>query len=112
VGPRAGLDTEDRGKILCPCRGTEKRNPQILVKMPAADVTMLSLPQCEDTWVAHLQLLDQPGSRSTSDGTCEVLRRRDKFLAERHKVSDEQATSSVKCRTACPTIALSFFVCG
>jgi hypothetical protein len=20
VGPRAGLDTEDRGKILCPCR--------------------------------------------------------------------------------------------
>jgi hypothetical protein len=21
VGPRAGLDTEDRGKILCPCRG-------------------------------------------------------------------------------------------
>jgi hypothetical protein len=22
VGPRAGLDTEDRGKILCPCRGS------------------------------------------------------------------------------------------
>jgi hypothetical protein len=21
VGPRAGLGTEDRGKILCPCRG-------------------------------------------------------------------------------------------
>jgi hypothetical protein len=22
VGPRAGLDTEARGKILCPCRGS------------------------------------------------------------------------------------------
>jgi hypothetical protein len=22
VGPRAGLDTETRGKILCPCRGS------------------------------------------------------------------------------------------
>jgi hypothetical protein len=26
VGPRAGLDTEDRGKILCPCRGS---NPDL-----------------------------------------------------------------------------------
>jgi hypothetical protein len=23
VGPRAGLDTEDTGKILCPCRGLQ-----------------------------------------------------------------------------------------
>jgi hypothetical protein len=24
MGPRAGLDTEDRGKILCPCRGSTR----------------------------------------------------------------------------------------
>jgi hypothetical protein len=27
VGPRAGLDTEDRGKILCPCRGSNPDRP-------------------------------------------------------------------------------------
>jgi len=26
VGPRAGLDTEARGKILCPCRGVTAVN--------------------------------------------------------------------------------------
>jgi hypothetical protein len=31
VGPRAGLDTEDRGKILCPCRGS---NPDSKVVQP------------------------------------------------------------------------------
>jgi hypothetical protein len=31
VGPRAGLDTEDRGKILCPCRGS---NPDCPVVQP------------------------------------------------------------------------------
>jgi hypothetical protein len=29
--PRAGLNTEDRGKILCPCRGS---NPDRLVVQP------------------------------------------------------------------------------
>jgi hypothetical protein len=33
VGPRAGLDTEDRGKFLCPCRGS---NPDRLVVQPVA----------------------------------------------------------------------------
>jgi hypothetical protein len=32
VGPRAGLDTEDRGKTLCPCRGS---NPDRPVVQPA-----------------------------------------------------------------------------
>jgi hypothetical protein len=27
VDPRAGLDTEDRGKILCPCRGSNPARP-------------------------------------------------------------------------------------
>jgi hypothetical protein len=27
VGPRAGLDTEDRGKVLCPCRGSNPGRP-------------------------------------------------------------------------------------
>jgi hypothetical protein len=27
VGPRAGPDTEDRGKILCPCRGSNLHRP-------------------------------------------------------------------------------------
>jgi hypothetical protein len=27
VGPRADLDTEDRGKILCPCRGSNPDHP-------------------------------------------------------------------------------------
>jgi hypothetical protein len=31
VGPRAGLDTEARGKILCPCRGS---NPDLPVVQP------------------------------------------------------------------------------
>jgi hypothetical protein len=29
VGPRAGLDTEDRGKILCPCRGSNPDHPVV-----------------------------------------------------------------------------------
>jgi hypothetical protein len=29
VGPRAGLDTEVRGKILCPCRGSNPDRPVI-----------------------------------------------------------------------------------
>jgi hypothetical protein len=29
VGPRAGLDTEDRGKILCPCRGSNLDRPVV-----------------------------------------------------------------------------------
>jgi hypothetical protein len=36
VGPRAGLDTEDRGKILCPCRGSNPDRPifQPVVRLP------------------------------------------------------------------------------
>jgi hypothetical protein len=29
VGPRAGLDTEDRGKILCPCRRSNPDRPDV-----------------------------------------------------------------------------------
>jgi hypothetical protein len=29
VGPRAGLDTEDRWKILCPCRGSNPDRPVV-----------------------------------------------------------------------------------
>jgi hypothetical protein len=29
VGPRAGLDTEDTGKILCPCRGSNPDRPVV-----------------------------------------------------------------------------------
>jgi hypothetical protein len=29
VGPRAGLDTEDRGKILCLCRGSNPDSPVV-----------------------------------------------------------------------------------
>jgi hypothetical protein len=29
VGPRAGLDTEIRGKILCPCRGSNLDHPVV-----------------------------------------------------------------------------------
>jgi hypothetical protein len=29
VGPRAGLDTEVRGKILCPCRGSNLDRPVV-----------------------------------------------------------------------------------
>jgi hypothetical protein len=29
LGPRAGLDTEARGKILCPCRGTNPDRPVV-----------------------------------------------------------------------------------
>jgi len=29
VGPRAGLDTEARGKILCPCRGSNLDRPVV-----------------------------------------------------------------------------------
>jgi hypothetical protein len=31
VGPRAGLDTEARGKILCPCRGSNPNRPIIII---------------------------------------------------------------------------------
>jgi hypothetical protein len=33
VGPRAGLDTEARGKILCPCRGSNPDRPVIQVQV-------------------------------------------------------------------------------
>jgi hypothetical protein len=29
VGPRAGLDTEARGKFLCPCRGSNPDRPVV-----------------------------------------------------------------------------------
>jgi hypothetical protein len=29
VGPRDGLDTQDRGKILCPCRGSNPDRPVV-----------------------------------------------------------------------------------
>jgi hypothetical protein len=29
VGPRAGLDTEARGKIICPCRGSNPDRPVV-----------------------------------------------------------------------------------
>jgi hypothetical protein len=29
VGPRAGLDIEDTGKILCPCRGSNLDRPVV-----------------------------------------------------------------------------------
>jgi hypothetical protein len=29
VGLRAGLDTEDRGKIICPCRGSNLDRPVV-----------------------------------------------------------------------------------
>jgi hypothetical protein len=29
VGPKAGLDTEVRGKILCPCRGSDPDRPVV-----------------------------------------------------------------------------------
>jgi hypothetical protein len=29
VGPRAGLDTEAKGKILCPCRGSNPDRPVV-----------------------------------------------------------------------------------
>jgi hypothetical protein len=36
VGLRAGLDTEDRGKIICPCRRSNPDRPvvQSLVRLP------------------------------------------------------------------------------
>jgi hypothetical protein len=39
MGPRAGLDTEARGKILCPCRGSNPDRP--VVQHP--DLVMSSL---------------------------------------------------------------------
>jgi hypothetical protein len=36
VGPRAGLDTEDRGKILCPCRGSHPERNILLCNTTAA----------------------------------------------------------------------------
>jgi len=35
VGPRAGLDIEDRGKILCPCRESNPDRLQVEYSQPA-----------------------------------------------------------------------------
>jgi hypothetical protein len=45
VGPRAGLDTEDRGKILCPCRGSNLVRPvvQSVVRHYTAWATLAAL---------------------------------------------------------------------
>jgi hypothetical protein len=48
VGPRAGLDTEARGKILCPCRGSNPDRPvvQPVVRHYTAWATRLTESLC------------------------------------------------------------------
>jgi hypothetical protein len=55
VGPRAGLDTEDGGKILCPCRGS---NPDRTVVQPVVKTLYcLSYPGSYQSRVQILMLL-------------------------------------------------------
>jgi hypothetical protein len=48
VGPRAGLDTQARGKILCPCRGSNT----IRTELPwlVYDLILLMLFSRDSTW--------------------------------------------------------------
>jgi hypothetical protein len=51
VGPRAGLDTEDRGKILCPCRGSNPDRP--FVQPVVRHYTAWATPAPYAIYVAH-----------------------------------------------------------
>jgi hypothetical protein len=62
VGPRAGLDTEDTGKILCPCRGSNPDRPvvQPVVRHYTASANpapvCLRLPQREEQPLRETEL--------------------------------------------------------
>jgi hypothetical protein len=53
VGPRAGLDTEARGKILCPCRGS---NPDRPVVQPVRHYTAWANPAPRG-FISHLNIM-------------------------------------------------------
>jgi hypothetical protein len=51
VGPRAGLDTEDRGKILCPLRGSNPDRP--VVQLVVRHYTAWATPASGETEKKH-----------------------------------------------------------
>jgi hypothetical protein len=51
VGPRAGLDKEARGKILCPCRGSNPDRP--VVQPVVRPMTALNLNSSQRRTVAN-----------------------------------------------------------
>jgi hypothetical protein len=51
VGPRAGLDTEDRGKILLPLLGIEPPSP---VRPPGTILTELLVPKLAPNYKLHI----------------------------------------------------------
>jgi hypothetical protein len=54
VGPRAGLDTEDRGKILCPCRGS---NPGRLVRIQTLCCLSYPAPKTHSVPVLYSEII-------------------------------------------------------
>jgi hypothetical protein len=65
VGPRAGLDTEATGKILCPCRGS---NPDRPVVQPEPDTILTELPRGQITAeyiMSSSQIKSMPSDKET-----------------------------------------------
>jgi hypothetical protein len=67
VGPRAGLDTEDIGKILCPCRGSNPDRPvvQRVVRHYTAWATPApcmklskDITNCYDSWTTVMKVVN------------------------------------------------------
>jgi hypothetical protein len=70
VGPRAGLDTEDRGKILWSCRGSNPDHPVVQSVVRRYTDWATPAPQTPD-----LQLLIRPGAAAPAGWRlhCELL---------------------------------------
>jgi hypothetical protein len=73
VGPRAGLDTEARGKILCPCRGSNPDRPVVqTVVRHCTDWANPALP-CMSRWLLYLAPDDDPLMAETYSAVFMIL---------------------------------------
>jgi hypothetical protein len=68
VGPRAGLDTEVRGKILCPCRGSNRDRPA-----RSQTLYCLSYPVSPFLFTTHFNIIIRSTARSSNCSSSFIL---------------------------------------
>jgi hypothetical protein len=77
----------------------EKRNSQILVNLPVADVPKCTSSNAKTLGLKHLQLPDVASSSARRDGARIVRHWTDELHVEQDTVPDGQATRPVQERT-------------